>query len=242
MQNLKNKKILLLGATGKIGTQIAKVLDSLHVRLILSAKDEQKLIKLNQSLKNSHTIMPFDITNIELIKDFLSTCTQDEKLHGLIHCACLIPLRPIKSSSFEFMQHIMLINYFSLIEFVRHFSHKNICEGGSIVAFSSYASINGDKGQLAYSASKGAIDSSVIVLAKELFKKNIRINAIRPAIVYENENINLQKFSLAEQQIYHDMKTGFIEPQSLAKMVAFLLSELSSGVTGRCFDVRGYMS
>ena len=135
----------------------------------------------------------------------------------------------------------MVINYYAFVEMVRLYSDKRVSDGGSIVAISSYSSINGDKGQLAYAASKSAIDSSVIVMSKELYSKNIRVNAIRPAII-KGETTNIEILPTSIQNIIEKMKTGLIDPNIIAEQIAFLISDCSSGVYGRCFDVKGYLS
>ncbi|MDN5066830.1 SDR family oxidoreductase, partial [Aliarcobacter butzleri] len=127
------------------------------------------------------------------------------------------------------------------VEAVRLYADKRVSNGGSIVVMSSYSSINGDKGQLAYSASKSAIDSSVVVMSKELYSKNIRVNAIRPAII-QGEDTNIELLPVSIKNIIEKMKIGLIDPNILAEQVAFLISDYSSGVYGRCFDVKGYLS
>lgn len=245
MLNLNDKKVLILGASGSIGEQTAITLSNIGAKVVLSGRKKEKLQEILEKLPgDGHVIFDFDLEKTDKIKEYISSVVEydQQKLYGLVYCTGLMPVRPIKNTTHDFLHNTMLINYFAFAEAVRCFSHKNICEGGSVVAISSYASQNGDKGQLAYSASKGAIDSSVVVMAKELFIRNIRVNSIRPAVVYSNKDFNIEAFSSREQEIYQDMQIGFIEPQNIAEQVAFLLSECSSGVTGRCFDVRGYLS
>ena len=78
----------------------------------------------------------------------------------------------------------------------------------------------------------------MIVMAKELYSKNIRVNAIRPSIVKCDE-FNLNDTT---KEIVDFMQTGPINPKNIAEQIAFLLSDCSSGVYGRCFDVKGYLS
>lgn len=242
MLNLNGKKILVMGATGRIGKEISILLSELGAKLVISGRDTKKLEETFSLLKGiEHNKIAFDIKDINQISTFIKEVIEFDKikLDGLVYSTGTIPTMPIKNTTYEFLHNVMLVNYFGFAEIVRHFSNKkNSNEYSSIVVLSSYASINGDKGQLAYSASKGAIDSSVIVMAKELYSKNIRINAIRPAIV------NCEELVLNDrtQQLVDFMKTGPIDPKNLAEQVAFLLSNCSSGVYGRCFDIRGYLS
>ncbi len=240
MLNLNDKKILVMGSTGGIGRETAALLSKLGAKLVISGRDINKLEKVFSILEGTgHRKIAFDIKNINSISTFIQDIVEfdNKKLDGLVYCTGIIPTMPIKNTNYDFLSNVMLINYFGFVEIVRNFSNKKFSNGGSIVTLSSYASINGDKGQLAYSASKGAIDSSIIVMAKELYSKNIRVNAIRPAIV-NCEGLDLNNRT---NEIIQLMQTGPIDPKNIAEQVAFLLSDCSRGVYGRCFDVRGYL-
>ncbi len=238
MLNLDGKKILVMGATGGIGKETAVLLSKLGAKLVISGKDINRLEEVFNILEGTgHRKVTFDIKNIDGISTFIKDIVEFDniKLDNLVYIAGIIPTMPIKNTSYDFLHNVMLVNYFGFVELVRHFSNNKNSDGGSIVVISSYASINGDKGQLAYSASKGAIDSSIVVMAKELYSKNIRVNAIRPSLIEKSD------FTTEEQIVIDKMATGPIKIKNIAEQIAFLLSDCSSGVYGRCFDVRGYL-
>lgn len=97
------------------------------------------------------------------------------------------------------------------------------------------------------------MDSSIIVMAKEFIKKNIRVNAIRPAnISYENNFLTqkannvisytkYKELMLQTEEISKKMLTGDIKVNNIAEQIAFLQSDCSSGITGQCLDVKGYL-
>lgn len=243
MINLNHKKILVLGASGFIGEQVAIKLSTLGARVILSGRNKEKLKSTFFKLKgNNHSICPFDINEKNQIKDFLKSIVEldNKKISGFVYCNGMANLRPLKNTNLDFSNTLMDMNYYSFIEIVRLFSDKRISEEASIVSISSIASINGDKGQLAYSASKGALDSSIKVIAKELYTKEIRINNIRPAALLP-EDIEFDTLPDAIKKTIIDMKTGPISPESIADQTCFLLSDFSKGITGKSFDVRGYL-
>lgn len=243
MVELNNKKILVMGASGFIGTQTAIKLSQLGAKVIISGRDKEKLKKTLHLLKgNDHNLISFDITNLDKIPEFVKSVVDldNQKLSGLVYCNAIFPIRPLKNVTHEFLHNMMVINYYGFVELVRCFSDKRVCEKGSIVTLSSYASNYGDKGQLAYSATKGAMDSSVIVMAKELQQKKIRINAIRPAALLP-EDIEFCTLPISIQKLIKDMGTGPINPINIAEQIAFLLSDYSSGMTGKCLDVKGYL-
>lgn len=243
MIELNNRKILVMGASGFIGTQTAIKLSQLGAKVVISGRDEAKLKKTLSLLEgDEHHLIPFDISDLDKISEFTKSVVDldNQKLSGLVYCNAIFPIRPLKNVTHEFLHNMMVINYYGFIELVRCFSDKRVCEKGSIVTLSSYASNYGDKGQLAYSATKGAMDSSVIVMAKELQQKRIRINSIRPAALLP-EDIEFCKLPITIQELIKDMGTGPINPINIAEQIAFLLSEYSSGMTGKCLDVKGYL-
>ncbi len=242
MLNLNNKKILITGASGNIGRHTAILLSELGAKVIITGRDSKNLDETFSLLKGDcHQKFVFDLKNLSEISTFVKdiVARDAQKLDGLVFCAGFGVVLPLKDTSSEILQEIMQVNFYAFVEFVRAFSNKKFSNNpSSIVAISSYAAINGDKGQLAYAASKGAMDSAIMVMAKELFAKGIRVNAIRPAMIYdENRNYNDRELQLADM-----MQTGMIDPKNLAEQIAFLLSQSSSGVYGRCFDVRGHLA
>lgn len=243
MIELSNKKILILGASGFIGRQTAIKLSQLGARLVISGRDENKLTETFSMLEgNNHNMISFDLASIDNIMDFMKSIIllDNQKLDGLVFCPAISTIRPLKSVKIDFLHNLMNTNYYSFIEVVKCFSNKKICEKGSIVTLSSIASINGEKGQLAYSATKAAMDSSVNVIAKELKNKKIRINSIRPAALLPKE-IEFDSLPPDIQETIKKMKTGPIQPDNIAEHIAFLISDYSSALTGKCFDVRGYL-
>ncbi len=242
MLNLKDKKILVMGATGYIGKQIAIKLAKLGANLVISGRDENKLNQLLNELDGKHNSLVFDVNDLSTTMDFMEKAIylDNKKISALVYCIGIFPLRPLKSLKTDFLHNMMHINFYSFIEIIRCFSNKKICEKGSIVSLSSYASTNGDEGQLAYAASKAAMDSSIRIIAKELFNKNIRINAIRPASLL-SEEINFSDLPKGIQNSINSMGTGPICPEKLAEQVAFLVSDSSSGIYGRCLDIKGYL-
>lgn len=244
MLELTNKKVLIIGASGDVGRATSIKLSELGAKIVLTGRDENKLKQTLSMLKGTgHHYIKFDVTDLENIPKLINDAVayDDEKLTGLVYAAGVMPIRPIKSTKSSFLNEVMTINYFSFIEAVRSFSDKRNSSGGSVVVLSSYASINGEKGQLAYAASKGAIDSSIKVLTKELYPKNYRINAIRPAIIM-GESTEVSEIPETIQETIEKMQTGLIDLNNIAEQIAFLVSDYSSGVYGRCFDVRGYLS
>jgi NAD(P)-dependent dehydrogenase (short-subunit alcohol dehydrogenase family) len=125
-------------------------------------------------------------------------------------------------------------------EAVRRMSTRNGGSGGAIVNLSSGASRLGSPNEYVdYAASKGAIDTFTIGLAKEVAAEGIRVNAVRPGLIYteihasggEPERVDRLKLSVPMQ------RGGSAE--EVAQTIVWLLSDEASYVTGALLDVTG---
>jgi len=125
-------------------------------------------------------------------------------------------------------------------EAVRRMSTRHGGSGGGIVNVSSLAAKYGSPGEYVdYAASKGAIDSFTIGLAKEVAEERIRVNAVRPGYIYtemhakggEPARVDRVKSSVPMQ------RGG--QPEEVARAILWLLSEEASYITGTIVDVAG---
>ena len=239
MLNLKNKKILIMGC-GTIGDATAQILSEFGSKVIISDINKLALDRTFLKLSGSkHRKALFDITQIDKIKNFIEDIVKfdNTKLDGLVYAVDKNLTAPLMNTSLELLQDVMIVNFFAFVEVVKAFVDEEAYNlNRSIVAVSNYASLGADKGQIAYGASKAAMDNSMSAIAKEIYHKGIRINSIRPAIVQSDKQL-----SEREKELVAMMQTGPIDPKILAQQIAFLLSDASSGVYGRHFDVRGYL-
>lgn len=125
-------------------------------------------------------------------------------------------------------------------EAVRRMSTKHGGTGGAIVNISSRASKLGSPNEYVdYAASKAAIDTFTIGLAKEVATENIRVNAVSPGIIYTDIHASggdPGRVDRVKDSI--PMKRGGY-PEEVAKAVLWLLSEEASYTTGSCIDVAG---
>lgn len=112
--------------------------------------------------------------------------------------------------------------------------------GGSIVNLTSIMGVRGYPGQAVYSASKAAVIGLTVAAAKELASKGIRVNAVAPGLIATDMTAGLS----AQE---HEQRVAGIglgregEPQDVAKVVLFLVSDLSAYVTGQVIGVDGGM-
>ncbi len=145
---------------------------------------------------------------------------------------------------FETAQRIMAVNVVGCLmtqrEAVRRMSTKHKGKGGVIINISSVASRTGSPNDyIHYAASKGAVDSMTIGLAKEVAKEGIRVNAILPGIVdTEIHAANGRPNRFADVGANMPMGRGGT-PQEIANAVMWLLDENNSYTNGACISVSG---
>jgi NAD(P)-dependent dehydrogenase (short-subunit alcohol dehydrogenase family) len=125
-------------------------------------------------------------------------------------------------------------------EAVRRMSTKRGGEGGGIVNVSSRASQIGSPGEyIDYAASKGAVDSLTIGLAKEVAEEGIRVNAVRPGFIYTGMHASGGEPNRVDRvKEFAPMKRGG-KAEEVASAILWLLSDEASYTTGAFIEVSG---
>lgn len=238
--DFSGNKILVADATTNVGKAIAIYLSKLNANLVIVGANEEKLIETFKLLQgDNHKYYCLDLykENDSIEKIFKNSLEDGIKFSGLVFCLEENPILPIEQLTREKVHEIMGINLYSFIELMRQFEKRKYTDGGSVVAISSIASEQPEKYQTIYSSSKLALNAAVRTLSIELINKNIRVNAVLPGVTSDAENYESDlklKNLISEKQ-----KLGLINNESLASLVAFLLSEQANYVTGREFYYDG---
>lgn len=238
---LKDKTILVTGATSGIGNAICLDLISKSAIVIGLGRDKSKL---NQNLVN-HSKFSFysiDLTQIDQIETLLSNITKSFKLDGLVHCAGKEETVPISVYKHEKIHSLFEINIFSGIEFLRLFSKKKYTNNNSsIILFSSVMGELGQSGKVGYCSSKAAVLGAVRAASLELARRNIRANCISPGVVVTP--MTEQLFSQLSEENIQEIKNmhplGFGNVDDITPLVSFLLSDQSKWITGQNIKIDG---
>ena len=249
---MENKHVLVTGATSGIGRVTAVLLSELGARVSFIGRREEKLQEtLSMMTGEGHLPICFDLTNIDEIESVIKKITQNNgPFDGYVQCAGITKNLPFNSTSYEKLLEVMQINFSSFFLVSRAVCKKGRFNNGlSIVAVSSTAAECGVATQVAYSASKAAINGSMRSMAKELALKGIRVNAVLPGPTNTEmyRNYLSLKEGLKEQE---SAKTGLTrnylginEPIDVANAIVFLLSPAAKMITGVKLPVDGgYMS
>ena len=236
--NLKNRNIIVTGASSGIGRQCAITFSQLGANIILISRNKERLKETYNKLdKGNHLIISQDITKYDKLEEVVNTAVDKlGRISGFVHSAGIemtLPLRNMQPSYYEKMFSINVISGFELARIISKKKYINK-EGASFVFISSVMGILGQPGKIAYCSSKGALISGVRTLALELAKKNIRANCILPGVVEtEMSKEMLKKFSEESKKSIIDMHPlGLGRPEDIANACAFLLSDASRWIIG----------
>lgn len=242
--SLENKIIVVTGASSGIGRQCAIDCSKMGAKVILIARNEERLQDTLQSLEGSgHTYYSFDLNKIEEIKNLvIRIINENGKIDGFIHAAGIEKTLPLKLLKPEDYIHIYKVNTLSAFEFIRLFNDRKYFKvKGHIVLISSITAIIGRGGVTAYAASKGAMVSAVHTMAIELAKKDICINCVSPGTILTPlmENV-LSTLSEEDREKRIDgFPLGLGQTVDISNACIYLLSEASRWITGQNLIVDG---
>tara|TARA_B100000945_G_C20243690_1_gene531212 strand:+ start:22 stop:732 length:711 start_codon:yes stop_codon:yes gene_type:complete len=229
-------KKLILGATGSIGSSLAKkiVEDGGEVHLV--GRDESSLSKLSSELKSTFTAC--DVLE-EDFSDKIFSDLADTPINGLAYCVGSIDLKPIKMTKKSDYMKSFNLNLISATEIIRRSTDSLKQNKGSIVLFSTVAVKRGFTNHSIVASAKGAVEGLTVSLAAEL-APNIRVNCIAPSLTKSKiSNFILKNEKMAESiaKVHPLKRLG--EGSDSSSVAKFLLSDDSSWITGQILGVDG---
>lgn len=222
--------VLITGASSGIGEAMARHLASIGYRVVLVARNLEKLQKIAGELSEDTLCVPYDLLDLKNIEQIFKKCSDNGiKLYGMIHCAGINRDQPVQTNNLNDMIDVMHLNLMSFIELAKYFCKKKYSEnGGAIVAMSSMAAFDCAKGMCTYSASKAGVDAAVKVMSKEFARRKIRVNSIQPSFV----DTPMARATINYEGKFAAQPLGVIEPKYIAYLAAFLLSDEAKYISG----------
>ena len=242
MNDLKDKNIIVTGASGGIGNSIVKKLHESGANILASGTRNEKLEELKKEFERIN-ILKFDISQSEKIEDFIENATKE--LGGSLDCivnnaGITQDNLAIRMSLDEWKKviDINLTSTFLMSKFAIKKMLKN--KSGKIVNITSVVGHSGNLGQANYTASKAGIVAMSKSLAIEYAKKNINVNCISPGFIKTTMTDKIdEKFKETIISKIPSARLG--EPEDIANAVSFLCSNQSSYINGETLHVNGGM-
>ncbi len=243
--DLKNKKILITGASRGIGRKIASVLATQGAHVIFNYRgDEAKANQLREELlsegASDATGLLFDVTNTTQMKEAVENFVNAHgPITGLVNNAGISKDQIVLRMKEEDVVQTINTNLTSAIMLTQILSRSFLkAEDVSVVNMSSIVGLMGNASQIAYSASKAGLIGFTKSYAKELASRNVRCNAICPGFITTDMTDALEE-KAKEAYLTSIPLKRMGESEEVANLVCFLLSKASSYITGETIKIDG---
>lgn len=242
---LKGKVCIVTGGSRGIGKAIAQVFAQsgaiVYAVATRTGSVEAWSGEFNKGVSGEIRSLYFDISDEKAAKDAVMQIKREcGHIDGLVNNAGIEFNELIGMISRENMEKMFSVNVYGTINMLQLVSRimGRQEHGGSIVNIASMTALRGNCGQLVYSATKGAVISLTKSAAKELAGKKIRVNAIAPGLT----NTDMMKQANPEKlqdRINNICMGRLAEPEDIAKACMFMVSDLSTYISGQVLAVDG---
>ncbi|WP_163397724.1 SDR family NAD(P)-dependent oxidoreductase [Flavobacterium fluviatile] len=248
MSKIEGKIAVITGATGGIGFAVAKRLGKDGYTVILNGIEDDKGLKAVEELAADGITAEyygFDITNDEEVTKNISEIGEKYgKIDALINNAGGIGVRArfeeMTTAEYKFVMGLNLDSVFFASRAAIPFLKKG--ENASIINYTSNAAWNGaGPGAGIYATSKGGVQSITRALAKDLAEYNIRVNAVSPGTIDTPFHAQIKA---TKPEVFASWKNSVLlgrlgEPEEVAGVVAFLVSDDASFITAETIQIGG---
>jgi NAD(P)-dependent dehydrogenase (short-subunit alcohol dehydrogenase family) len=244
------KVLLVTGGSRGIGAAVARLGAEAGYRVAVNyasnAKAAQAVVEEIEAKGGDAFAIKGDVgEEADILAMFAAVEERFGELDALVNNAGIVDVKArVEEMSLDRLARMMRINIIGSIlcarEAVKRMSTRHGGKGGAIVNLSSVASVLGSAGEYVdYAASKGAIDTFTVGLAREVAEEGIRVNAVRPGTIdTEIHASGGQPDRAARVAPFIPMKRPG-KADEIARAVMFLLSDQASYTTGAILDVSG---
>ncbi len=223
---IQNKVVLLTGASGGIGSAIARHFSSLGASLALTSRDDRTLSGLAKLLPNSLTIAA-DLTSEADRQRCVDTALRHfGHIDILINCAAVALAGPVETIDTTFYRKTLELNLVAPLHMMQLvIPHMKTHGAGTIINISSQASLKNTPLISGYASTKHALNNLTLAARQELAKDNITVSLFRPGLV---ETAFGQHSPAPEPEHFRhapdgSMRSHVLMPETVAKKVADLI-------------------
>ena len=171
-----SEKYIIFGATGSVGSSLAKQLKNSGNDIHLVARNENEVKAISEKLGCSFTVA-------DVLEDgFIEKVKVDiNDIKGIAYCVGSIDLKPLRMITEQDMNKCMKLNLYSAIEAIKGYQEILKKNKGSVVLFSTVAAQRGFTNHAIIASAKAAVEGLTVSLAAE-FAPNIRVNCVAPSL------------------------------------------------------------
>lgn len=239
---LDNKVCVVTGAGGGMGSEISRLFASEGALVIGIERTKGSVDEWKDGFEFAESVIPYcvDIVSEQEVKNLFADIKKNYKrVDVLVNAAGVEVNERVGFIKYENMEKMFGTNVYGTVEMLQYAARIMMRQqSGSIINISSVVGVNGNPGQIIYSATKGAVNSLTKSAAKELAQFNIRVNAIAPGMTNTKMIKNTSPEFLAKR--LERISLGRIaEPSDIANAVLFLASDKSEYITGQIIGVDG---
>ncbi len=234
--SLEGKTILVTGASSGIGRGVSVVCSQMGAKVLVTGRSQERLNETLEMLEGEgHQAIVADLSLQEGIDALVAQC---EPLNGVVHCAGIPKICPVKRLKRDVLFDIVNTNELAPILLTAALlKASKLQKNSSVVFIASIAGVfrAGGVGDADYAATKGALSGFAMTAAKELGPQGIRINTICPAVV-ETPILAQSYNTMTDEEIQKKLSgyplRRFGKTDDVANGVVYLLADASSWVTG----------
>ena len=237
------KRALVTGGSGGIGAAICRRLAAdgyfVYVHANQNLARAQALVDAIRADGGQAEALAFDVTDAEASRAILETLIADAPIQVLvnnagIHDDAVFP--GMNAAQWHGVLDVSLNGFFNVTQPLTMAMIRS--RWGRIINITSIAGITGNRGQVNYSAAKGALHAATKSLSLELASRGVTVNAVAPGIIATDMIDGVFDKQAIESMV--PMKRAG-RPEEVANVVSFLASEQASYLTGQIISVNGGM-
>ena len=235
--NLKGKTVLVTGATGGIGGEVARRLAARGANVLAHGRKPERLEALRS--ETGCTPIRFDLEEESSVAGAL----EGHEIWGVVNSAGFGgEIATPMSSDMAVFDRAIQVNARGAMLVTKYATRSMVAagKGGSIVNISSQAALVALWGHISYAASKAALDSITRVSALELGRHGIRVNSVNPTVVLTDISRDHWTQPHVAEPFLNQMPLGrWATPEEIAMPILFLLSDWAAMITGITLPIDG---
>jgi NAD(P)-dependent dehydrogenase (short-subunit alcohol dehydrogenase family) len=230
---------VLLGATGGIGSAVARQLADDGAQLILGARTESDVQALSE--ETGGDAFPLDATSFEAVERIVKHATDTyDRFDGIANFVGSILLKPAHLTSLEEYKEQIELNLDTAFHTVKAAARPLMKQGGSIVLMTSAVARTGLKNHEAIAAAKGGVAGLMRAAAATYANRGVRVNCVAPGLVESRMSKGILSSDAGRKQSEQMHALGRVgTPDDVAPAVTWLLDPATDWVTGQIIGVDG---